>query len=127
MTFSAVSLTAFRNNYEGAIEGAFKYLTVGALGSISVLTGTAILYCQLHTLNLAQIAALLPEHASEPLTLLAFGLLFVGFGTKAFMFPFHPLAADAHAVAPASISLMISGVLTKCGVYGIIRLVYVMF
>ena len=39
----------------------FKYLTVGALGSISVLTGTAILYCQLHTLNLAQIAALLPE------------------------------------------------------------------
>ncbi len=57
----------------------------------------------------------------------AFGLLFIGFGTKAFIFPFHPLAADAHAVAPASISLMISGVLTKCGVYGIIRLVYALF
>lgn len=127
MTFSAVALTAFRNNYEGAIEGAFKYLTVGALGSTAVLTGITILYCQLHTLNLAQIAANLPGHADEPLTLLAFGLLFIGFGTKAFIFPFHPLAADAHAVAPASISLMISGVLTKCGVYGIIRLVYVLF
>lgn len=127
MTFSAVALTAFRNNYEGAIEGAFKYLTVGALGSTAVLTGITILYCQLHTLNLAQIAANLPGHADEPLTLLAFGLLFIGFGTKAFIFPFHPLAADAHAVAPASISLMISGVLTKCGVYGIIRLVFVLF
>lgn len=127
MTFTAVALTAFRNNYEGAIEGAFKYLVVGSLGSTSVLTGIAILYCQLHTLNLAQIAANLPQHATEPLTLLAFGLLFIGFGTKAFIFPFHPLAADAHAVAPASISLMISGVLTKCGVYGIIRLVYVLF
>ena len=57
----------------------------------------------------------------------AFAFLFMGFGTKAFLFPFHPLAADAHAVAPASISLMISGVLTKCGVYGIIRLVYVLY
>ena len=32
MTFTAVALTAFRNNYEGALEGAFKYLIVGALG-----------------------------------------------------------------------------------------------
>lgn len=127
MTFSAVALTAFRNNYEGAIEGAFKYLTVGALGSTAVLTGITILYCQLHTLNLAQIAANLPQHADEPLTLLAFGLLFIGFGTKAFIFPFHPLAADCPRCGAASISLMISGVLTKCGVYGIVRLIYVLF
>ena len=127
MTFSAVALTAFRNTYEGAIEGAFKYLTVGALGSTAVLTGVTILYCQFHTLNLAEMSAKLPALADNPLTLLAFGFLFIGFGTKAFIFPFHPLAADAHAVAPASISLMISGVLTKCGVYGIIRLIYVLF
>lgn len=123
MTFTAVALTAFRNNYEGALEGAFKYLVVGSLGSTSVLIGIALIYSQLHTLNLAQISALLPT-SSSPVTLIAFAFLFVGFGSKAFLFPFHPLAADAHAVAPASISLMISGVLTKCGVYGIIRLCY---
>ena len=127
MTFSAVALTAFRNNYEGAIEGAFKYLTVGSLGSTAVLVGITILYNQLHTLNLAQISAMLAEKGNTPILMVAFGLLFIGFGTKAFIFPFHPLAADAHAVAPASISLMISGVLTKCGVYGIIRLVYALF
>lgn len=127
MTFTAVALTAFRNTYEGALEGAFKYLVVGSLGSTSVLLGTAMLYSQLHTLNLAQIAALLPQQEANPVTIAAFAFLFMGFGTKAFLFPFHPLAADAHAVAPASISLMISGVLTKCGVYGIIRLVYVLY
>jgi len=126
MTFTAVALTAFRNDYEGALEGAFKYLVVGSLGSTSVLIGIAMIYSQLHTLNLAQIAAMLPSHMN-PVTVAAFGFLFVGFGTKAFLFPFQPLAADAHAVAPASISLMISGVLTKCGVYGIIRLCYALY
>lgn len=126
MTFTAVALTAFRNTYEGALEGAFKYLVVGSLGSTSVLIGIALLYSQTHTLNLAQLAAVLPQ-AGNPVTVLAFAFLFVGFGSKAFLFPFHPLAADAHAVAPASISLMISGVLTKCGVYGIIRLGYCLY
>lgn len=127
MTFTAVALTAFRNNYEGAIEGAFKYLTVGFMGSVTVLAGIIILYSQLHTLNMAQISALLPAKADSPLVMMAYGLLFIGLGTKSFVFPFHTLAADAHAVAPASISLMISGVLTKCGVYGIIRLSYGLF
>ena len=126
MTFTAVALTAFRNTYEGALEGALKYLVVGSLGSASVLIGIALMYSQLHTLNLAQIAALLPG-SQNLVTGIAFAFLFVGFGTKAFLFPFHPLAADAHAVAPASISLMISGVLTKCGVYGIIRLAYCLY
>ncbi|MDD4850975.1 MAG: proton-conducting transporter membrane subunit [Gemmiger sp.] len=126
MTFSAVALTAFRNDYEGALEGAFKYLVVGSIGSMCILVGTALIYANLHTLNMAQMAAMLPTQHNTVLVL-AFGFLFVGFATKAFLFPFQPLAADAHAVAPASISLMISGVLTKCGVYGIIRLCYGLF
>ncbi|MBQ9166083.1 MAG: hypothetical protein IJX71_04075, partial [Oscillospiraceae bacterium] len=101
MTFTAVALTAFRTNYEGALEGAFKYLVVGSLGSTCVLIGIAMVYSQLHTLNLAQLCALIPQNATNPVLLAAFAFLFMGFGTKAFLFPFHPLAADAHAVAPA--------------------------
>lgn len=126
MTFTAVALTAFRNDYEGALEGAFKYLVVGSIGSTSILVGTILVYANLHTLNMAQVAALAPTHMNGTMVT-AFAFLFVGFATKAFLFPFQPLAADAHAVAPASISLMISGVLTKCGVYGIIRLTYCLF
>lgn len=126
MTFTAVALTAFRNTYEGALEGAFKYLLVGSIGSTSILVGTILTYARLHTLNMAQIAKLVPGKLDTVLVV-AFAFLVVGFSTKAFLFPFQPLAADAHAVAPASISLMISGVLTKCGVYGLIRLTYNLF
>lgn len=126
LTFAAVALTAFRNTATGALEAAFKYLVVGCIGSTCILVGTAMLYAQAHTLNLAQLALLLPGNLNTA-TKVAFALLFVGFGTKAFIVPFHPLAADAHGAAPASISVMISGVLTKSGIYGIIRLTYFLF
>ncbi len=126
MTFSTVALTAFRNKTYGCLEAAFKYLVVGSIGSTCVLIGTVLLYGQLHTLNIAQIAALLPNHLT-PVSVVAFAFLFIGFATKAFLFPFQPLAADAHAVAPSSISVLISGVLTKTGVYGLIRVLYCLY
>ena len=126
LTFAAVALTAFRNTVRGAVEAAFKYLVVGCMGSTCILVGTAILYAQTHTLNLAQMAQLISGDVNTA-TKLAFALLFVGFGTKAFIVPFHPLAADAHGAAPASISVIISGVLTKSGIYGIIRITYFLF
>ena len=126
LTFAAVALTAFRNTVTGALEAAFKYLVVGSIGSTCILAGTIVLYAQMHTLNLAQLAALIPDHLTTA-TKLAFALLFIGFCTKAFLVPFHPLAADAHGAAPASISVLISGVLTKSGIYGLIRLTYFLF
>ncbi len=126
LTFAAVALTAFRNTANGALEAAFKYLVVGCIGSTCILAGTIMLYAQMHTLNLAQLSALIPGNLSAA-TKVAFALLFIGFCTKAFLVPFHPLAADAHGAAPASISVLISGVLTKSGIYGLIRLSYFLF
>lgn len=126
LTFAAVALTAFRNTAVGALEAAFKYLVVGCIGSTCILVGTVMLYAQVHTLNFAQLSALIPGNLSTS-TKVAFALLYIGFSTKAFIVPFHPLAADAHGAAPASISVLISGVLTKSGIYGIIRLTYFLF
>ena len=126
LTFAAVALTAFRNTAKGALEAAFKYLVVGSMGSTCILVGTIMLYAQVHTLNFAQLSALIPGNLNNA-TKFAFALLFIGFATKAFIVPFHPLAADAHGAAPASISVLISGVLTKSGIYGIIRLAYFLF
>ena len=126
LTFAAVALTAFRNTATGALEAAFKYLVVGSIGSTCILAGTIILYAQVHTLNFAQMAAMLPGNLNQA-TIIAYALLFIGFCTKAFLVPFHPLAADAHGAAPAPVSVLISGVLTKSGLYGIIRLTYVLF
>lgn len=126
LTFAAVALTAFRNSAHGALEAAFKYLVVGCMGSTCILVGIIMLYAQTHTLNFAQLAALVPGNFNTS-SKLAFALLYIGFSTKAFIVPFHPLAADAHGAAPASVSVLISGVLTKSGIYGIIRLTYVLF
>ena len=126
MTFAAVGLTAFRTWNPNAREAAFKYLVVGSIGSTCALLGTALVYAQCHTLNLAQISAILPGNMN-PTMILAFALLFAGFGCKSFMFPFHPIAADAHGAAPSSVSVLISGVFTKTGVYGIIRVCYFLF
>ncbi len=126
LTFAAVALTAFRNTANGALEAAFKYLVVGCIGSSCILAGTIMLYAQAHTLNFAQLAAFLPGHLNMA-TMVAYALLFIGFCTKAFIVPFHPLAADAHGAAPAPVSVLISGVLTKSGLYGIIRLTYILF
>jgi len=126
LTFAAVALTAFRNQVFGALEAAFKYLVVGSIGSTCILLGITILYAQMHTLNYAQLSQLIPGNLNNA-TILAFALLYIGFSTKAFLVPFHPLAADAHGAAPASVSVLISGVLTKSGIYGIIRLTYFLF
>lgn len=126
MTFAAVGLTAFRNYQEGALEAAFKYLVLGSIGSSMVLAGTITIYSQVHTLNMAQISALLFNNLT-PSALFAFALLLAGFSLKAFVVPFHPAAPDAYMSAPSSVSMAFSGMVNKAGVYAIIRLVYVLF
>lgn len=126
MTFASVALTAFRNNKFGSLEAGFKYLIVGSVGSSMTLAGIALLYAQCHTLNMAQISAALTKSLT-PTTILAFALMFAGFGVKSYIVPFHAPAADAYMTAPTSISMVFSGMVNKAGVYGMIRLVYVIF
>ncbi|MBR2696060.1 MAG: hypothetical protein IKE48_00960, partial [Parasporobacterium sp.] len=126
MTFAAVALTAFRNYKKGALESAFKYLVIGSVGSGFTLTGICLIYMQCHTLNMAQISALLHGNLT-PTTILALALVFIGFGVKSFMVPFHTPAADAYATAPTSVSMVFSGMVNKAGVYGMIRLLFVVF
>ena len=126
MTFSAVALTGFITAKDGALEAALKYLVICTLGSGFILTGIALIYLQCHTLNIAQLSSILTDWLT-PTTLMAFGLIVAGFGVKSFMVPFHTPLADAHAVAPSPISMVLSGVVTKAGVYGMIRCIYILF
>ena len=127
MTFASVALTAFRNKKGIALEAGFKYLILGSIGSSLVLAGIAVLYMQCHTLNMAQISAVLGSGALSPTSICAFALMFAGFGVKSYIVPFHAPAADAYMTAPTSISMVFSGMVNKAGVYGMIRLVYVIF
>ena len=128
MTFSTVALTAFRNNKMGSLEASFKYLIIGSLGSGFTLFGIALVYAQCHTLNMAQVSSILATGGiNKTTTILAFAFMFAGMGVKSYLVPFHAPAADAYTVAPTSISMVFSGMVNKAGVYGMIRLVYVIF
>lgn len=126
MTFACVALAAFRSQQKGALEASFKYLAIGSMGSSFTLFGITLLYAQCHTLNMAQLSSILST-THTPTTTLALGMLVAGFGVKAYLVPFHTPAADSYTVAPASVSMMFSGMVNKAGVYGMIRLLYIIF
>ena len=125
MTFASVALTAFRNNKFGALEAGFKYLVIGSAGSSFMLFGIALLYADCHTLNMAQISAVLSEAPFSASTIFAFALMFAGLGIKSYIVPFHTPASEAYMVAPSGISMLFSGIVNKAGIYGMIRLTYV--
>ncbi|WP_139904224.1 proton-conducting transporter membrane subunit [Clostridium thermarum] len=127
MTFAAVALTSFRNGLYKSIEAGFKYIVIGSVGSSFILLGTVLLYAETHTLNLAQIAAVLQGKPYSAVTILALALMLTGYAVKAFLVPCHTWPPDAHMAAPSSISMLLSGVMSKTGVYALIRILYIIF
>ncbi|KYH35641.1 hydrogenase-4 component B [Clostridium tepidiprofundi DSM 19306] len=126
MTFAAIGLTAFRNHKYKAIEAGFKYIVIGSVGSSLILLGTVLIYAQAHTLNIAQISAILHGNYNA-VTIFALALMLTGYAVKAFLVPCHTWPADAHMSAPSSISMLLSGVMSKTGVFGIIRILYMIY
>jgi multicomponent Na+:H+ antiporter subunit D len=112
----------------GQIEGALKYVTLNLLASSLFLTAVGLLYSAFGTLNMAALAERLraEETPTGVPTVLAM-LLLVAFGTKAAMFPlFFWLPASYHT-PPVAISTIFAGLLTKVGVYSLIRIFTLLF
>jgi multicomponent Na+:H+ antiporter subunit D len=115
-------------NSKAQLRGAVKYLVLNLLASAFFLVGSGLLYGQVGTLNLAQLAERVGAMAELPPQLRAVGwLLFTGFAIKAGLFPlFFWLPASYHTPAPA-VSALFSGLLTKVGLYSIFRLFSLVF
>ncbi|MEM2739377.1 MAG: proton-conducting transporter membrane subunit [Candidatus Bathyarchaeia archaeon] len=128
MSISSYALVAFRKNRWEPVEAGFKYLVMSSAGSALMLSGIAIVYGIVGTLNFAGIALATrtPTLASDPWLILAVSLLIVGLGIKAAIAPMHTWLPDAHPAAPSPISSLLSGVMIKTGVYGLLRF-YILF
>ena len=106
-----------------AVTGAMKYLYYSIGGAFFVLFGIVVLYTNTSTLDFAPGGTLIAgQHTG--LELLAVFFVVLGFGTKAGLFPMHNWLPSAHPVAPAPASALLSGIITKAGVIGIIRVLY---
>jgi multicomponent Na+:H+ antiporter subunit D len=109
------------------LEGAIKYVTLNLLSSALFLAAVGLLYGIVGTLNMADLAVKIPS-ISEPGLILALSMLFlVAFGIKGAVFPlFFWLPASYHT-PPVAVSAVFSGLLTKVGVYSLIRVFTLLF
>jgi NADH-quinone oxidoreductase subunit M len=115
---------------------AEKYILYMVGGALSLLAGSLWLFSYSHTFDFANLSAIgvtgLPRTGGAtpvPASILpVIGLLmFIGFAVKMGIFPFHSWLPDFHGEAPAPISALLSGVMVKLGVYGILRVIIPFF
>jgi len=123
MSLSAFFLVGFHDEDEEARRGAWTYLVATHLGTaLGVLPMFAAFVARTGGTSMGGFAgAFGPSEVTS--CVLVFTLGVVGFGTKAGFMPFHVWLPVAHPVAPSPVSALMSGVVIKTGIYGLLRLV----
>jgi len=109
------------------VEGAIVYVTINFLASAIFLAGVGILYSLTGTLNFADLAQRLAEYPEPGRVTLVSMFFLVSFGIKAAIFPlFFWLPASYHT-PPIAVAALFAGLLTKVGVYALIRVFTLLF
>lgn len=102
------------------VRAGISYVMVSMVSSLVFLFGIALVYAATGTLNLAELAVRLDGVSAGTRTAL-FAVLLVAFGIKAAVFPLSTWLPDSYPTAPAPVTAVFAGLLTKVGVYAIIR------
>jgi len=111
---------------ESRIRAGVTYVVVSLLSSLLFLASIAMIYGALGTVTIAQIAQRIDELPVD-VQILLHVMLLVAFGIKAAVFPLSFWLPDSYPTAPAPVTAAFAGLLTKIGVYAIIRVETVIF
>ena len=121
--FEIMSFTSYvwvaQNETAAAIRASETYLFIAVIGGLTMLMGLFLLYAETGTLMFDEVAAKAAALPGEKRLVIGICML-VGFGAKAGMFPLHIWLPKAHPAAPAPASALLSGILTKSGIFGVI-------
>ena len=125
MTLLSVPMI-LHNRSKEAIMGGLKYLFYSLFGAYMVLFGLFFLNKYALSLNFLPggVLDLAAAAENEKLLLVVAFSMIIGFSVKAGMFPLHAWLPTAHPVAPAPASAVMSGIIVKMGILGMIRVVY---
>lgn len=122
-SFILLSLDGTKNQ----LEGTFKYVTINLISSAFFLIGVGFLYGLTGTLNMAHLAVKVAAIENQGLVTLIAMFFLISFGIKAAVFPlFFWLPASYHT-PPISIAAIFAGMLTKVGVYSLMRVFTLIF
>src|SRR6476660_2178405 len=102
------------------VRVGISYVMVSMVSSVIFLIGIALIYAATGTLNMAEVAVRMDGVAAGTRSAL-FAVLLVAFGIKAAVFPLSSWLPDSYPTAPAPVTAVFAGLLTKVGVYAIIR------
>lgn len=119
MSFASYPWVAHDQTPE-AMRAAQTYLAVAVLGGMVTLMGLFMLSSMAGTVSFAGLRAYADALENKASLYLPGALVFFGFAAKAGVFPLHIWLPKAHPVAPAPASALLSGILTKTGVFGIL-------
>ncbi|MCC8051793.1 MAG: sodium:proton antiporter [Clostridiales bacterium] len=119
MSFTSYVWVAHEEN-NAALRAADTYLTVAVLGGLVMLMGIFGVWHELGTLTISELPAAAAAYDNKPLLYALGGCMLFGFGAKAGAFPLHIWLPKAHPVAPAPASALLSGILTKTGIFGVL-------
>ena len=118
MTIASFILIPFEAERQETRRAALNYLVMMHIGFIFLVIGFVLVHNVTGSANFAAIVDYFK--LAKPLPL--FIIMFIGFGMKAGLFPMHIWLPEAHPAAPSHVSAIMSGVMIKTGVYGIMRL-----
>ncbi|MDD2660358.1 MAG: hydrogenase 4 subunit B [Methylococcales bacterium] len=118
MSVASYFLVAFQHENSANRRAAFLYLLMAEVGALAIILGFGVLasFSDSFTFDALREAKLSNAWAS-----IAFVLALFGFGMKAGIVPVHVWLPEAHPVAPSHISGLMSGVMLKVALYGLIR------
>lgn len=124
MSLASFFLVIFEGEKKAVLKSGIKYLVYMHLSVIFIIAMFAILTNASNSLDFRDFTKVLIENKGFANTVFILG--FIGFGIKAGFVPFHNWLPDAHPAAPTHVSGIMSGVMIKTGIYGILRLVSLM-
>jgi multicomponent Na+:H+ antiporter subunit D len=128
MSVCAYALVGLRSTDRPALQGALTFAVVNSLGAIGFLLGISLLYGRTGALNLARVGEVLGQQGgADTLVVVAFALIAAGMLVKAAVVPFHFWLSDAYAGADAAVCLLLAGVFTEAGLFGLGRIFWTVF
>ncbi|MDT8357270.1 MAG: monovalent cation/H+ antiporter subunit D family protein [Methanomicrobiaceae archaeon] len=110
-----------------AYIASFNYLVLGSIAAGFILLGIGSLYAATGTLNMAELATMLPSSYELANVHAAFLFLVIGFSIKAAFFPLHLWLPDAYSEAPSAVTVLIATAMAKVSLYALFRFLFSVF